>query len=260
MRATESYSDEYYDRTHRNWFENPHIWLFESIRKRIAALGGKPRVLDIGCGRGDFLRWLRSREPGWQLTGIDLAPNAPADGIDFIQGDILECGLGAFDAVVNLAVIEHVVDIHRFVSILRAHCAPGGMVLIMTINDRSALYSAGRILARAGMPSAFNRLYDRHHLNHFNVSSLRRLVELEGLSVQETILHNTPMNAVDMPDASEMTRSVWRAGVALLFWAGRVTQRTFLQTLVCLPAHESASQGPLKEPKMLRPPGAETAS
>lgn len=234
LRATEEYRDDYYELTHRNWFEHPHIWLFEAIRSRLAALGRAPSVLDIGCGRGDFLRWLRRAEPDWVLTGIDLAPNEPAPGITFLQGDVLASPLAErFDAVVNLAVIEHVVDIHRFVTILRSHCKPGGAVVIMTINDRSMLYRAGRMLRRIGLRGAFDRLYDRHHLNHFNVRSLRRLVELDGLAVRETILHNTPMNAVDLPPAGRLTTAVWRAGVWTAFATGTLSGQTFLQTIIC---------------------------
>lgn len=234
MRASEDYGSEYYEQAHHNWFEHPHIWLFEVIRQRLATLGSNLRVLDVGCGRGDFLRWLHEREPSWALTGIDLSWNASAEGVEFIQGDVLaSLPDRTFDAVINLAVIEHVVDIHEFVALLASHCSSSGMIVIMTINDRSALYDVGRVLRRFGRPAAFDRLYDRHHLNHFNIRSLRRLIELTGLTVTETILHNTPMNAVDMPPAGLVTTAIWKMGVATTFLVGRLTGRTFLQTLVC---------------------------
>jgi SAM-dependent methyltransferase len=234
MRSTEPYDARYYDQTHRNWFEHPHVWLFDQVRRQIQQLGASPSVLDVGCGRGDLLRWLRERQPTWHLTGIDLSPNPPSPGVSLLQGDIFSMPLERqFDAVVNLAVIEHVEDVRRFVDVLKAHCKPGGLVIIMTINDRSTLYGTARLLRRFGSATAFNRVYERHHLNHFNIASLRRLVELRGLRVEHTLRHNTPMNAVDMPPAGTLITGVRRLGVRGVFLLGRATGRTFLQTIAC---------------------------
>ena len=236
MRQAEAYDADYYADTHGNWFENPHVWLFQLLRERIAQLGPAPSVLDVGCGRGDFLHWLRVKEPTWRLTGIDLSANESTDGITFLQGDILERPFTEqFDAVVNLVVIEHVTDVHEFTRILIEQCRPDGLVLIMTINDRSTLYAAGRALHKFGRSAAFHRLYSAHHLNHFNVASLRSLAELHGMDVVETVLHNAPMDAIDVPRAGKLTTSVWKAGVWGTFALGRLTGRTYLQTIVCRP-------------------------
>lgn len=240
MTAEEQYDADYYAETHGNWFEHPHIWLFELLRNRIATLGGTPRVLDVGCGRGDFLRWLHHVEPTWSLTGIDLSPNDSTDGIRFVHGDILKHPFSEkFDAVVNLVVIEHVTDVHQFTELLIEQCKATGLVLIMTINDASILYGVGRLLKRLGRPAAFERLYSSHHLNHFNVKSLRRLAEIHRLHVRETVLHNAPMKSVDVPRASAITSAIWRAGTWGTFVLGKLTHRTYLQTIVCDPPDRS---------------------
>jgi 2-polyprenyl-3-methyl-5-hydroxy-6-metoxy-1,4-benzoquinol methylase len=242
MRSEETYDASYYDEVHRNWFEHPHVWLFDQIRRRVGQLGPAPSVLDVGCGRGDFLRWLHDAEPAWELTGIDLSANAPHAGITLLQGDVMNQLLSRrYDAVVNLAVIEHVADVRRFTGVLRSCCRPGGLIVIMTINDRSVLYSMARVARRAQAPAAFDRLYERHHLNHFNVRSLRRLVESQGLTVVETLRHDIPMNAVDMPPAGLWVTAVRRFGVRAAFLAGRLTGRTYLQTLVCRAPGRSGS-------------------
>ncbi len=234
MRSAEPYDARYYEQTHRNWFEHPHVWLFERIRQCIGAVGPAPTVLDVGCGRGDFLRWLHEKEPTWELTGIDLSPNDPQPGITLRQGDVFSMDTRCqFDVVMNLAVIEHVADVRRFIGVLRERCRPGGMVIVMTINDRSTLYAAARLLRRVGLTAAFDRVYERHHLNHFNVGSLGKLLALGGLRAERTILHNTPMDAVDMPAANRFVTVVRRAGVCGVFMLGALSGRTFLQTIVC---------------------------
>ncbi len=236
MLSQEGYGEDYFDETHTNWFLHPHVWLFEQLRSRIAELGSTPKVLDVGCGRGDFLRWLSSAEPSWHLTGVDLAPNEPRAGIEFIQGDVLALPLEArFDAVVNLAVIEHVVDVHAFTKLLASQCREGGRVFIMTLNEGSTLYSTARVLRQVGRAAAFNRLYSAHHLNHFTISSLRRLVSLHGMEVIETLRHNIPMKSVDVPRASPLVTGVWKAGVWGTFRLGELLGRTYLQTIVCRP-------------------------
>src|SRR5205823_11985748 len=62
---------------------------------------------------------------------------------------------------------------------------PGGLVIIMMLYDRSILYKVARALHRIGIDGPFKRLYDKHHINHFNLSSLRRLVTHQELRSEE---------------------------------------------------------------------------
>ena len=54
----EQYNDSYYEIEHRRWFENPHYRLFAHIASLIPNDGSHRRIVDVGCGRGDFLRYL----------------------------------------------------------------------------------------------------------------------------------------------------------------------------------------------------------
>ncbi len=234
MPEQERYDDAYYEDKHRAWFENPNIALFDFILERVRRVKSGASVLDVGAGRGDFLKYLRAKDPRLSLTGIDVSPITPSEGISFLQGDALSLPEErAFDAVVSLAVIEHIADIHAFIKKLRDLCAPGGVVVVMTLDDRSVLYTAARWLRALGMTGPFDRLYERHHLNHFNAASLRRLLELEGLAVVETLHHDIPMAAVDLPAVSPLKAAVYRAGVRGAFALGELLGRTYLQTVVC---------------------------
>jgi 2-polyprenyl-3-methyl-5-hydroxy-6-metoxy-1,4-benzoquinol methylase len=229
----EVYGPEYYVETHRNWFENPNIELFETIHRSIFSANKDAAILDVGCGKGDLLKYLHSRNPRYSLTGIDLSPNPPIAGISILRGDIMNHKFERrYDAIVSLAAIEHLDDVHGFVRQLRELCVPGGQVIIMTLNDRSILYAVGRMLARVGWQGPVVRLYDKHHLNHFNVRSLERLVTEEGLKVDRTLLHNAPLAAIDFPASSRISDFVQRTGVWATFVLGKSTGRTYLQTVV----------------------------
>lgn len=231
----EAYEPDYFELTHRNWFQNPNCALFELIAKLISSDSTIRSVIDVGCGRGDFLRYLKTRnQRGVSLTGIDLSSNPPEAGIEYIVGDVLTTSLRRdFDMVVSLAVIEHMTDVHTFSSRLHDLCRPTGRVVVMTLNEQSVLYRIARILRYMGFPLPFNRLYSRHHIHHFTRRSLAALLESHGLEIETTIMHNAPLAAIDIPVSSPVGALLLRMSVGAMFTIGRLTSMTYLQTLLC---------------------------
>jgi SAM-dependent methyltransferase len=79
---------------------------YDRMMEFLPPSGGK--LLDIGCGRGDFIR--RAQEKGWDAQGVDLIEwDTPRDLTirigDFLQMDLPE---GAYDAITAWALMEHV--------------------------------------------------------------------------------------------------------------------------------------------------------
>jgi len=76
------------------------------------------------------------------VTGVDAAPentaaaalHADGAGLDirYIPGELGTLGLGQFDLVTAMEVIEHVADKPAFVAALAAHLAPGGLMILST--------------------------------------------------------------------------------------------------------------------------------
>lgn len=115
------------------------------------ALLGK-RVLDIGCGTGDFVSLLRER--GAEVTGVDISERAIERAADRFEGDAgvtlqhgdlatIELGVGKFHLITGVTVMQHIVDEAAFAECLGA------------LN--SALHPDGRLifleLARPGVHS-----------------------------------------------------------------------------------------------------------
>jgi 2-polyprenyl-3-methyl-5-hydroxy-6-metoxy-1,4-benzoquinol methylase len=230
MPEQESYDARYYDETHRRWFQHPNTALFDRIAAEI------PRgasVLDVGCGRGDFLRHLHAVRPDVQLTGIDYSPNKD-EVIRYLQGDAFTLDIEErFDVTVSLAVIEHVVDCVAFTNRMLELTKPGGKVVISTVNESSLLYGLARIGRSLGVPLAFDRLYSRHHLHHFTRASLRRLSLASGLNVSHHLLHNSPVRAVDLPVQNRIADAALRLVIAGVSGAGAVLSESYLQTVIC---------------------------
>jgi 2-polyprenyl-6-hydroxyphenyl methylase/3-demethylubiquinone-9 3-methyltransferase len=111
----------------------------------VAPLAGL-RVLDVGCGAGLLCEPLARM--GAEVTGVDAAPenidaataHAALSGlpINYRAGEIAAQGLGQFDIVSSMEVIEHVNDPAVFIGELKRHMKPDGLLLLSTPNRTPA--------------------------------------------------------------------------------------------------------------------------
>jgi SAM-dependent methyltransferase len=222
--------DSEWEALHEGWFANPNVSLFALVARTIARHKEEASVIDIGCGRGELLSYLRERNPRLSLTGLDAALQPEIEGVEVIRADInaVDFGERRWDVAVSLATIEHIADVRTFASRLRSLLVPRGLAIVATNNERSIPYDVARVFRKIRYDVPFERLYDRHHLNHFNVKSLRTLMVRSGFRPIRLHRHNIPLAAVDMPKESALLK----LGVWGTFALGRLTGRTFFQTLV----------------------------
>ena len=103
------------------------------------------RLLDIGCGGGLVSEPMARL--GASVTGIDAAEaniktaltHAQQSGldIDYRAGTaegLIEAGEGPYDIVLNLEVVEHVADPEQFLKDTASLVAPGGLMIVATLN------------------------------------------------------------------------------------------------------------------------------
>jgi 2-polyprenyl-6-hydroxyphenyl methylase / 3-demethylubiquinone-9 3-methyltransferase len=152
-------------------------------------LAGKS-ALDAGCGAGLLGEPLARL--GAQVTGVDAAAenvaaarhHAAGSGleIDYRHGELDALGLGQFDLVTSLEVLEHVADKAAFVAALAAHLAPGGLMVLSTPNrtPQSRLLLVGAAEAIGAVPKG------THHWADFATpDELRELLADVGLAMSE---------------------------------------------------------------------------
>jgi SAM-dependent methyltransferase len=81
-------------------------------------------LVDVGCGRGHFLRTLQERRTQLRLTGCDLADRAAIGDAAYVVGDTEALPLvdGAFDVVTCFHTLEHVLRPELAIAELRRIC------------------------------------------------------------------------------------------------------------------------------------------
>lgn len=169
---------------------------WEDLLVRARGSAAPLRLLDVGCGRGDFLRFVAAREPESRRSGIEpdaeraAAARAADPAATITTGTVAEA-LGAlpgdFDLVTLWDVFEHLEDPASALGALAARLAPGGLVFLQTIHEDSVVPRLGRALYAATggrWRGPARRTHEPHHLVFFSRRGLRALAERSGLRVR----------------------------------------------------------------------------
>jgi SAM-dependent methyltransferase len=138
------------------------------------------RLLDFGCGAGLFLELAEQR--GFDAYGVDLSPDSVAQANERLTKaqafygapqDVPEIAAGGFDVITLWSVLAHLPrpldDFRTFRELL----APGGVLLILTVNARSLL-----LKAYGSEWSGFTK----NHLMFYSSETLPRLLRRTGFA------------------------------------------------------------------------------
>jgi SAM-dependent methyltransferase len=167
------------------------------------ALAGEPNrtIVDLGCGRGEFLDLLAKR--GLEALGVELneemVDRSRARGLKVESGDLVsylralpDASLGAVTAI---HVIEHL-PLEAILSVFE-ECArvlkPGGIAIFETPNPENVLVGA------------CNFYIDPTHIRPLHPSTMRFLAEARGLT-RVRVEYFRPMT---VPDLGSPQLSAW---------------------------------------------------
>ena len=162
-------------------------------------------VLDLGCGRGEFLALLR--EAGVDARGIDLDADmvayARGEGLDVEQAGALEhlesLEDGSLGGIFAAQVLEHLPGpaVARLLELAVAKLRPGGLLVAETINPLSPL-------------ALRNYFADLTHAQPLVPETLELLARQAGFVSVETRFLNEPERKLVEPDDATIAENVRR--------------------------------------------------
>ena len=181
----------------------------ESIRERqrpyVEDFREAAPVLDLGCGRGEFLVLLR--EAGIGARGVDLDADmvayARGEGLDVEQADAVEhlegLGDGSLGGIFAAQLVEHLPapTLVRLLELAAAKLRPGGLLVAETINPLS--------------PLALRNYYaDLTHTQPLVPETLELLARQAGFGSVELRYLNAPGERLIEPDDPVIAANVSR--------------------------------------------------
>jgi 2-polyprenyl-3-methyl-5-hydroxy-6-metoxy-1,4-benzoquinol methylase len=151
------------------------------------------RVLEIGCGTGQSLRWVREERKCAWTEGIEM--HAPSATVANEIADRVQCGdaeeiianvpAQSFNTILCLDSLEHLVDPWAMVNRAFEILVPGGLLLVSVPNVRH--FSVVLPLLFAG---AFryreSGILDSTHLRFFTRLSAREMLTGAGFEILKT--------------------------------------------------------------------------
>lgn len=187
--------------------------LFEGFLREVRPFGDR-RLLDVGCGSGEFLAL--AREHGWSAAGVEVSARGAAlarrRGL-VVHADAGELAGARFDAVTLwnvvdffLRPVEQLGEIHRLL-------APGGLVFLRTPNAIFQL-AAWRLSRVIVWPPPLARLVTDAHFFQplvWGPSTVRRLLLTTGFT--DVRLWNSPVSHGDPYRDASAARERLVAGV-----------------------------------------------
>lgn len=165
-----------------------------TVARRLPDLQGR-RVLEVGCGRGDFAIWLAQKYPAADVVGIDFSAGAieiasrratergSRARFQVDDSEALSFAARSFDYVISCECLEHVPHPVRMAREIHRVLRPGGEFILTTEN-----YFNGMILLwlktwLRGVPFDSGSGVQPHE-NFFLFWRVKKMLERGGLKVE----------------------------------------------------------------------------
>ena len=150
-----------------------------SILKPLLISGRQTKILDFGCGSGEFMFSISSLVDT-SIVGYDFnSPSEPPkSNMIFVESKEEIDALGKFDLIFSFQVIEHLNNPHQFLKYLSEKLSPNGRLVLETPSSSGILFSK---LIRIN----WGGWHAPRHFVIFNKKSLIELCKNSGFSVEK---------------------------------------------------------------------------
>ena len=164
---------------------------WEKIEK--PALAAKGKILDVGCGPGEFLSF--AKKAGWETFGTEISAFAAAHatkqfGLNVFTGDLKDANFAdnTFDIVTIWHVLEHMPDPSATLREINRIIKPSGVLVIAVPNLNNYIYMLAYVMFKLKKMKLFVMGEREIHVSFFTSKTLRNLLDKTGFSIiKETI-------------------------------------------------------------------------
>jgi 2-polyprenyl-3-methyl-5-hydroxy-6-metoxy-1,4-benzoquinol methylase len=178
-------------------------------------------ILDVGCGEGSLLAALALAHPGAALAGVEISENAVAlakRGLPQAEVSALDVSAArldkTFDLVVCADVVEHIADDQAAINNMAAMTAPGGAVVVATLQGRMRRFEA-----------------DIGHVRNYAKGELAAKMTAAGLTVDKTIEWGFPFYS---PLYRDLLETIGNRGTMGAFGPGKKLMSQVIYTVFLL--------------------------
>ena len=169
-----------------------------AIRRIEDHLGRKGKILDLGCGTGEFL--LAARELGWEAHGVDISGpmttfvndvlNIPARAGQFHEMNFSDWG--KFDAIFCSHVIEHVPFPNLWMKKYRELLVDDGILCLNIPNQYAPEKVLQRLLKTLKLKKdKWEKWRTPDHLYEPHIRSMNYLVSTNGFDMMELFTYSS---------------------------------------------------------------------
>jgi SAM-dependent methyltransferase len=159
------------------------VFSIKSKYKIVSKHAKTGKILDIGCGTGEFLNFCKSK--GFEIAGVEPNEKARSHASQVNQVTVhekltdLAITTGRFNCITMWHVLEHVHDLNETIELVKRLLAPGGIFIVAVPNSNSwDAKKYGRFWAAYDVP---------RHLYHFFSGTMNRLVTKHGFEIIVTL-------------------------------------------------------------------------
>jgi 2-polyprenyl-3-methyl-5-hydroxy-6-metoxy-1,4-benzoquinol methylase len=156
-------------------YQAVRIWNNRYKRRLIEKYRQKGKILDYGCGTGEFL--LEMKNSGWETHGLEPSATAAAVAGNYQLSIITDLYSfpGKADVITLWHVLEHVHDARRLLADLKNILQPTGLLCIALPNRHSL---------DAALFKQYWVAYDApRHLYHFTPADMEKLLQSTGFKI-----------------------------------------------------------------------------
>ncbi len=195
----ETFEEQFYEAAWQKMKRDNYLSHTAGLDVAVELIGSGERLLDVGCGRGEFDEKVQGRFQ--EMHGVDISATA----LEFarkvgliaqqvnLNTDPLPYPDNHFDSLISLDVIEHVLDPLPVAREMARVLKPGGRILLQSHNIRYWRHIwaiiRGRFPLTVGRAPDDLQLqsYNYGHLSNFTFSDLEDLLRRCGIQVTHKI-------------------------------------------------------------------------